>query len=328
MNRDRINIKMAGYLWGILFLLTGCIFTDYQECDPDVCTVSFTFVYEYNRYFEDRLAEEVNHIDLFIYDSDGNLYEHISTMRADISPLHTITIDDLPAGAYTAVAWGNCTGNDNFEYLGIETLDSHTVNLACVEDGAVTDKEPGSFFQAMSQFSAAAEELTVPVEMVKNTNLLRIIVRGMEEEDRLWAEERLDGRVESYNRAYGYDNSWASEELISYIPHHYELMEEEQEVKIEFQLLHMSPQDMDTKITLNFRDSDSRTHSIEEPVIPNLMNQYITPVSRESSEMTFDEYVERYDEFELIFYMEYEDTDNGLVIRIKPWDGIQQPGHL
>ncbi len=329
MRRRKINRILAG---GVLFLssfLTACIYSSDEDCElipppPAVPSiVSFPFIYEYNPYYADRFEEEIDYIHLFIYDAAGDLHCSYETHREAMEPVHTVTME-LEDGEYTVVAWGNCD-NDHYAFTGISTIDTHRLSLTCIDNNEITVKEPGSLFHSINRFSVEGEDVTVPMAKIKNSNELKVIIKGLKEADRNIAEELFYTRLESRNTVYTHDNRLCEQEPVSYLPVYYRQGED---VVADFHVLRLFADDTESKVILRNRENNPRNFYLEKEIVPRLRELYEEGVALPLVQnISFDEYLERWDGFELYFEVEYDD-DGMFIIAIRPWDGIDQPGEL
>ncbi len=97
----------------LLLVLFSCsIREDREDCDPDPADVvgagdeyEITFRYYYHNNGGDLFAEQVNSLDLFIYNEDGKLVRHV-TEQGPFRAGHTVRLD-LEPKAYGIYCWGN-----------------------------------------------------------------------------------------------------------------------------------------------------------------------------------------------------------------------------
>ncbi|MCC8153145.1 MAG: FimB/Mfa2 family fimbrial subunit [Tannerellaceae bacterium] len=332
--KKRITYKMIAGICCCLFLFicSGCVYDELEECENETCKVTFNFAYEYHLYEGDRFADEINHIDLFIYDKDENLYTVYQTGRNNMGPGQTIEIELPVSLSYTAVAWANCN-TGRYTYHAQENL--QTLQLAFTDidrEGDIEYMAPGNIFHVKESFTALDKEQTVSMNLIKNTNIVRVRMIGLTEEDMVNAESLFYSRIESHNTRYLYDNTLGDSPNVQYKPRFYR---EEDDEFVEFQILRMHADDLETKVTLRSRDEGSRIAEFASAIIPKIQQDFTSsqepgrstpsPVSG----MSFEEYLERCDEFELTYQVHYkEDADGNVIIELTPWEGIAQPGDL
>lgn len=107
-------MKQVRWLLFLQILLTACNFAD----QPALCPYNVRLEYWYAGYPEENvLPLRVNNLQEFLFDEKGNLLRRLN-LRGDSLLGHT---DELPAGKYRIVVWGNLADNDKVCTLGEET---------------------------------------------------------------------------------------------------------------------------------------------------------------------------------------------------------------
>ncbi|MCD8260253.1 MAG: FimB/Mfa2 family fimbrial subunit [Bacteroides sp.] len=330
---------LPGWLLLCILLVSGYIYEEVEHCgDFETCEVAFNFRYDYNMYYTDRFAEEVDHVSLFIYDAvTQELKLRIDKFRTGMEPEHTITTE-LPAGEYIAVAWGNCDQQtDHFAITQPGRLSTLQMGLTCIEsDNEATVNRIGSVFHALYAFEATEEEpVTVPMSMTKNTNRVRVIIRGLDQMTKEEAEETMKIRVSSDNWLYTYDSRLSTTQMIHYRPEY----SSAEEIVADFYILRMQADyENDIFINLQYRDIALGREPVDilpnYPLIPLLIDLENPPVplpaedglkSEDDPYAWANELLDREDEYEIIFEVTI-DADGNLYT--EPWDGITRPGEL
>jgi len=323
---------LPGWLLLSVCILTGCIRESFDDCiDTSEYQVVFNFRYDYNMQYTDRFAEEVNHISLFIYDAHTEeLKQRIDVFRTDMEANHTISTT-LPAGQYVAVAWGNCDREtDYFAITQTEKLTTLKMGLTCIdENNEATINKIGSVFHAMNRFEATNQTVTIPMSMTKNTNRVRVIVRGMDRMSKEEAEEVMKIRITSNNWLHNHDNTLATDQFIEYRSEY----TSNEEIIADFYILRMQVDDTnEVYINLQYRELGSGktpTVVLEKSLIPLLVD-LPTPVTGEESNDSnnyahANELLDRQDEYEIVFDVAADANGN---IYIDSWDHITKPGEF
>lgn len=199
-------------------LLLSCM-RDEGECpvtQPGDPVVVLRMVYTHNMEQEERFAREVSHTSLYLFDGDERLYDVMELPTAGLDEGNTVTLE-LPAGDYTAVAWGDAH-TDPYEVACGGTLRDMTVAMACEPDGTVSS-HPGHMFHAMARFGHDGVNATyADLPMVKNTNRVDILVYGLEPEPQQAPGELLTVSIEGTNGLYAYDRSLPGSQMLKYLP--------------------------------------------------------------------------------------------------------------
>ncbi|MCD7936261.1 MAG: FimB/Mfa2 family fimbrial subunit [Tannerellaceae bacterium] len=311
----------------MLFICFGCIHDELPECEDEETCVYFNFIYDYHMQEVDLFAEQVDHITLIIYTEKGE-QEHIQEIyREDMEENHTVSVM-LPSGTYTAVAWGNIH-TDHYQLHNPEKAATQQLEMTCIENQMMTRANPGSLFHAFRTFQVITGNEKVPMSMVKNSNQIKVVIKGLTEEDLREAEERFTLRLTSYNWKYNFDNTISSEFPITYLPERNEeedTSEDPENISIAFTFypLQLSNKDMETELSLNYRDPQTdRSAVLKKTLVPLLLNRNrdgITPIIADDKE-----YLEREDTFEVVFVLGVDVDGN---IRIVEWEEVDQGGDL
>jgi len=327
----RFNI-VTGWIILLTLLFTGCIRDGVRNCEEDT-RIRFQFVYDYNADERDKFAEQVDHISLFIYDTEtGLLEDSFEFYREDMEENHTVSVM-LPAGRHTAVAWGNCH-TQHYRIHAPETTASMQLEMTCITGQVMTQTNPGSLFHTSNTFEVIeGSEYTVPISLIKNSNRVKVIIKGLSEEDKKTAESLLVFRMTSNNWKYNFDNSIRSEEAIVYIPeyHREENEGEEDDISVTFYPLRLFSYDEETALSLRYRNAmTGRETVLERALIPYLLKAVEEPVAASRNHVLTkndddNEYLDRHDDYEVTFIMEVDADGN---ITLDEWDRINQGEEL
>lgn len=158
--------------------------------------------------------------------------------------------------------------------------------------------------------------------MIRNTNRVKVIIRGLTAEEQAAAESLFTIRLESDNWKYNFDNSIRSGQAVTYIPE-YKPGGEEEEVIAFFYSLRLFSYDEETMLSLRYRSVwTGRVSVIERPLVPYLLREEGAGVvlSRDDNE-----FLDRRHEHEVIFIIEVD--ANGEIIA-EEWDRIHQEEDL
>ncbi|MCD8042577.1 MAG: FimB/Mfa2 family fimbrial subunit [Tannerellaceae bacterium] len=327
---SKYTYLLYGWLFIVIPLLTGCIHEELPECDEDndIC-VRFNFLYDYNMQYTDLFAEQVDHITFIIYSESGELEQITEIYREDMEENHTISLM-LSPGWHTAVAWGNIH-TDHYRLHTHETTSTHQLEMTCIENNTMTRVNPGTLFHASNTFPVVdGNQEPIPMEMMKNSNQIKVTIKGLTEEDFYEAKDRFILRLTSNNWRYNFANEISSDQAITYIT---ELVKEEapnedpEEITVSFMFypLRLLADDYDTVLTLQYRNPTGREAFIEKPLVPYLLKQEEKNVSITPATDQDNEYLNRQDTYEIPFTLGVDSNGN---LQIKEWDGINQGGGL
>ena len=226
---DFIRVKMTAVLPMVVAVLAlsscGMVYEDEGDCNT-YCDVRF--VYDRNMEFADAFASKVEAVDLYVFDADGKFLRQVSergdALKADgyRMPL------DLQPGQYTVLAWCGLNGElDSYDVPeptpGVTTLQEMQCRLADRQTtgGETVVGEIDNLFHGMTTFTLPDEEgrHTYTVELTKNTNNVRVVLQQNPKDD----SEPLNSNdfvftITDENGLLDYDNSVLDDELLSYRP--------------------------------------------------------------------------------------------------------------
>lgn len=171
----------------------GCIKEDFSDCPPPVnppieqndgsvkLQLTYTLhTHQRNGAYIDRLMQEVHQTDVFVFNNEGDLVKHEKeAVPSDAVTPYTRTFH-LPAGDYQVVVWGNHHEEESQCHMGPDVpLESGRMRLRQRVIPYLND----SLFHGITPqpFTVVAgEEQTVPVDLMKNRNDIRLLVRWHE----------------------------------------------------------------------------------------------------------------------------------------------------
>gem|GEM_PF-2100532 len=216
MNRIIRNIST---LLLVLFI-SSCMSDDYSSCPPGYAPVRVT--YDWSA-LETRAAtkEDVNSIDLYIFDSAGLLVTWVSDDHPEAGNEAYYMEVILPYGTYDVVAWVNAreeyvTEPETMEQ-GNTLRNQAKLALQIPEDGIVqTPLHPLLYgavngLQITENVSSVDAYVPVTLSPVLNTNTLNLTITGGE------AGETYQLAVIDSNSSYYFDNTIAPGEELHYI---------------------------------------------------------------------------------------------------------------
>lgn len=282
----------------LTLFLSSCIFEDESVCNNDL---TFDLAYILNKDNTDYFGKQVQFVQTFIYSEDGQLQKQIITSPAN----HLIRVADLPSGNYTAVFWCN---NDTSHYslLNLQSLSAMQLKYNTL-NGQITDYR-GSLFHGIKKFQFyRAHSSTEKVFLTKNTNDVRIII-----------EQPGDGltvELQGANTSFKSDNSLAvSQPAIRYNPFQ-TLVDGPSASTFRFTSLRLL---MESEVYIHVYRYGRLIHTF--PLIQLLMQN--SPLIRTNEDL------DRYDEYELRFRVNPNNTTTLATIRINDWIRVLQNGGL
>ncbi|WP_165042483.1 FimB/Mfa2 family fimbrial subunit [Dysgonomonas sp. ZJ709] len=198
----------------LIFLFWGCIDKDYDDC-PTGLGLSLSFVYTHNTAYKDLFADQVETLDLFIYDEDNNFFVAKHILSADLDIGNSYSLSFLPVGNYTIVIWGNMDA--------LRFNNTYTSMLADMQVSIITDHQrlvtsgKYSLFHGLAKIRATDNGIQT-ISLIKNTNDIHIII----EDDPATGgtkniKEPYTVQLDGFNGDYNYDNSLAGNAKLQHI---------------------------------------------------------------------------------------------------------------
>ncbi len=213
----------------ILILLLVCPWMMFTSCDyihedlmPCERGVSLRFVYDYNMEYANAFPSKVHCLTLYIYDSEGN-YVDTRVEKTDVLKDENYRMKiDLEPGDYSLVAYGGIAcDNRSFSITDepSEPTDQLTDLSALMSHNNLTsDKLLHDFFYGKLDVSIKDNLYKdETVYMMKNTNNIRIILQQMN--GKPVSDEDFTFRiVNDDNTLFAHDNSLIENGAITYSP--------------------------------------------------------------------------------------------------------------
>lgn len=192
-------------------LLTGCIKEDLSKC-PTGIKVYFTYLTTYAGSKIDPV--EVNRMNLYLFDSEGILRTVVCDENPNISPEYYLTVNNLPAGEYRFVAWGNlrgCFSAYPADFSIGETTFEQALLLFDHTEVASLIEEPLFFAYLSAEQVTTAREQRFYMPIAEQTNTIRLTTEGLPLNDDSYCFTVTDN-----NGRYKFDNSYALDNYFTY----------------------------------------------------------------------------------------------------------------
>jgi hypothetical protein len=194
--------------------MTSCFTNDLSDCPPDSTAIKIYFKVETTTYRSLKSAAEVDHMSLFVFDSEQRLVTVLKDDQCRLSDNYYMTLS-LDRGDYTFVAWANLRGC--YGHTSCETgtpFSELEVYLHRDAGNDVNDAPHPLFYGSLSSQKVTAEEdqvFVLPID--KNNNIVNVTTEGLPPSGDSYRLIITDS-----NGSYKFDNSFASDtEEINYI---------------------------------------------------------------------------------------------------------------
>lgn len=195
-----------------LILLTGCLGEDYSGCLPPGCGIVFNYVNHTDKDTIDRFLNDVEKVDLYIYDEHEKFVQHIEKDVASLASANYRLQLDLTPGIYRVVTWGNLSED-------VQMLGDYVPQQSNFYDGTIALNKVGLSHRLTPLFHGSVTTTvetnkvkTDTVSLMKNTNNIRVIVRWQDKYGKPCnhgCPQKLSLRLTDNNGAYYFDNTLA-----------------------------------------------------------------------------------------------------------------------
>lgn len=337
---DFIRVKMTAVLPMVVAVLAlsscGMVYEDEGDCNT-YCDVRF--VYDRNMEFADAFASKVEAVDLYVFDADGKFLRQVSergdALKADgyRMPL------DLHPGQYTVLAWCGLNGElDSYDVPeptpGVTTLQEMQCRLADRQTtgGETVVGEIDNLFHGMTTFTLPDEEgrHTYTVELTKNTNNVRVVLQNTSGEP-LNVDDFVF-TITDENGLLDYDNSVLDDELLSYHPFYTAqgtagvdtgdgsgAITSVSAAVAEFTVSRLfKDKDTQTRLTITRPDPDN-AGAYETVLSIPLVDYALLVKGYYNRDMGDQEYLDRQDEYNLVFFLDADGDWLSSSIIINSW---------
>lgn len=319
-----------GWIWAkmsalaCLVLLSSC--STITE-DLPLCTSQLTFYYDYNMKYVDAFPVAVKKLDVYVFDSKDRFVTVFSEERNAFGENFQIPLS-LPEGRYHFITWaGRYERSYDFQkdlIPGYSTSDDLWVRMRRGIDGS-QNTELDALWHGDSWVEISPERnQTVSIGLTKDTNRFRIVVQGPNG----WDGEDLQFCITDQNGFLDSNNDLLPDSQVFYRPYFQQLAE----VDGEMNALADSESDNAshrTKLkaavaelnTLRLTENSHPRLQISYPDGTSIVNidliQYLLLTKMEGHDMGAQEYMDRQDEFALVFFLAQDASGKYVVMKIQ-----------
>ena len=313
----------------------GDLFPSEKEED---CSVYVCFKYDMNMEFSNAFHQAVNSVTLYVFDEDGKLVffrtEEGEMLKQDGYRMRLDGISSIEASAYDYITWAGVSDNESFSIPEL-TVGTHTKNdLICqlnrAGDGIVDYNLDDLFHGLVSNpimNRNAQYEYEIIMPLVKNTNSIRIMLahvggEPIEVDDYLFYVTDKNGKMQ-------YDNTLMEDEQLTYKAwytgeRYAEMTVSSRDVitEINVAIAELATarlmEDMDPILTVTKADG---TLVLRIPLVECALMfkraEYDNPSSKK--QMTDQEFLDREDEYNFMFFLDEYDNWISSSIIINDW---------
>jgi len=212
-------------LLGVFSSCDSVIYDDEGDCSV---TYRMEFRYELNMKWADAFPHEVKSVHLYAFNPDGLLVWQRSERGDALSTGHYAMTLDLPAGHYTMLAWCGLENDgqqpESFSVPEAEVGRTRLSDLRCTlnrehdADGAYCRAKLYNLYHGMLDVNLPdledGGEHTCTMYLTKDTNHIRVVLQQLSGAD--VDENEFTYRIETENGLMDYDNRLLPDENITY----------------------------------------------------------------------------------------------------------------
>lgn len=229
MNIFNLHIGKVSDRICVSLLAFGCLLTscddaiyDYEgDCEPHYMV---SFCYDYNMKWADAFPHEVESVTLHMIDADGNVvWQGHDSGEALSLPGYAMPVDVAP-GRYTLLAWAGDNPQLSFamgESRGATDLTARLNRRYDMTGAAYSDTNLSRLYHGIVydvEFPDAEGEHCVTVPLTKDTNNIKVVLQQTSGEP--LALKDLEIVITDDNGMMEWDNSLRADEVITYRPWH------------------------------------------------------------------------------------------------------------
>ncbi len=211
------------FVFLLLVALSSCerIYDDLEACPHGV---SLRFVYDYNMLYANAFTKKVDCLTLLVYDSTGKyVATHTETTEILADENYRMRLD-LPEGLYHFVAYGGLACEKS-SFALTEAIDSASwfderrvlMKEECRNQEDSAKRNLHGFYWGELKLETADLYQEGRVEMMKNTNNIRIVLQDVNTQQPIYAKD-FTFSITDDNTLFGADNDLIENGEIVYTP--------------------------------------------------------------------------------------------------------------
>lgn len=294
--------------------VTSC--DSFNEDLPE-CRLFVSFKYDYNMLFTDAFHTQVDKIELYVFDRDGKFLFRQMEEGATLATGNYRMEVKLPVGEYRLMAWAGARESYDITPLtpGVSTLSDLRLRLKREETLLIEHKlEPLWYGEINDIHFTGTTHQTEVINLIKDTNKIRFIFQGYTDDG--WGLNVDDYRyeIQESNGHLGHDNSLLEDDVLSFHPY-YRQQVNPSAATVELNTMRLMA-DRQTRFMVTEKATGKKVFNI------NLID-YIGMTNMEGHNMTAQEYLDRQDEYRIVFF--FSDSWHAVQIQINGWTYHIQP---
>ena len=318
-------LKFIGVIAGVMLMNVVLVSCEniYEDLAPCPHGVSLRFVYNYNMEYADAFHKKVDCLTLLVYDGNGKYVDARVVTGAELQDEKFRMELDLNEGNYHFVAYGGLACDErSFSAVQIPELGTGFTDLRVKMEASCLEvperKKLHDMYWGQLALSTADLYQEGVVEMMKNTNNIRIVLQQMNGES--VDDKDFDFEVIDDNTLFSHDNDLVPNGVITYTPWVQGqagagLTGDNQEIVVAYAEFSTS-----RLMTKNRPKLLIRRKSDGKEVVNIPLNNYLLLLRSDLyAEMDAQEFLDRESEWSMIFFLDSDQTWLRTYIKINDW---------
>lgn len=325
---------MVQVLAACMLILCSCdsVIYDYEGD----CSVNYKvrFRYDYNMKYANAFAHEVNSVTLYVLDKDNNIvWQRTEAGDALAKEDYEMTVEVDP-GEYSLMAWCGTTDKGSFTIPQTTKGEELTCTLKREYDNngnGYVDKDLDRLFYGylpLQEFSDTEGTYTYTVPLIKDTNNIRVVLQHLSGE--AVDQDKFTFAIHDNNGIMDWNNNLLQDEQITYYAWHVDdgeagIASDSRSVfraAIAELTVARLVKGQDTRLTVTNNESGEVVFSIP------LIDYAMLVKGFYNREMDDQEYLDRQDTYDMVFFLDEGDRWVDTYIYINSWKVVLQNTEL
>ncbi len=313
---------------GVLFAVAGIITSceSIREELPE-CRLYVKFKYDYNMLFTDAFHTQVDKVELYVFDKDGKFLFRQTEEGSILATGNYLMEVELPVGEYQFLAWAGVHESYDIATLNGESDITEMKLRLKREESRIIDKKLDPLWYGEIHhvnFSGMANQTEV-INLIKDTNKVRFVFQGYSQGNtpnsstKAWNLNMDDYNYEiiEANGYLAYDNSLLNDDVLSFRPYYKEQKSPSAAV-VEMNTMRLM-ENRQTHFTVTEKATGKKVFDI------NLID-FLAMTDMEGNNWGVQEYLDRQDEYKIIFFFSETSSDlwQAIQIQINGWTWYSQ----
>ena len=304
-------------LLAVSLLTFSC--NSFDERLPE-CRLLVKFKYDYNMLHTDAFHTQVDRVELYIFDKDGRyLFSQVEEGEVLATGYYTMEVK-LPVGEYQLLAWAGA--HDSYEITipnGGTTLTEMKLQLMREESLVINKELEPLWYGGINhvKFTGTANQMEV-INLIKDTNKIRFIFQGSSSGESRSTDTSgwtinmhdYDYEIIESNGYLGHDNSLLDDDVLSFQPYFME-QKNPSAAAVELNTMRLM-EDRPARFVVTEKATGKKVFDIN-------LTDFLILTGVGGNKMKPQEYLDREDEYKIIFFFSDSTAWNAVQININGW---------